>query len=399
MVINNGVEKPHYWNGNTATDFAVLTGWPANNTCKAFRPFKEYLFAFDVTKSGTRYPYRVMWSQAAEPGALPVTWTAAATNDAGEVDLSETPDIIIDALPLGEQLIIYKSSSMYSCRWIGGQQVFAFARLPGNVGMLGRNCVANTPVGHVVLTTGDIVVHQGNEPRSIANGRVRQTVFDELDNSYAEQASFVATNPSKSEVWICYPTDGNSTCTKAAIWNWSDDTWTFRTLRNVTAGGTGQTPLAVGYTWTTVPYTWTNTPETWGGKTAAQNDQHLVLAHASSQLGLVGHGLQDLGVSVTASAERTGLHLDDPQTIKLLREVWPHVDADDGTVISIYVGAHDKPSQSVTWESAATYTVGTDEKVDVMTSGRHLALKFVSTADKAWRVRSVDLDVTTMGRY
>jgi len=400
-LLNNGVDVPQYWNGNVATDFAALPSWPAGYLCKSLRPWKNYAFALAVTQAGTLYPYRVLWSAQTDPGAYPVSFDITdPTKDAGQFDLAETPDLLVDSLPLGDGLVIYKTGSMYLARYTGDPKyVFNFSRLPGDVGMIARNCAVNTPMGHVVLTLGDVILHAGGGPKSIADGRVRRAIFEQMDTTYAERACFVASNPTANEVWVCYPEDGNATCTKAAIWNWKDDAWSFRSLRNVTAGGTGQTPNAVGYTWATVPGTWADTTLTWGGKSATQNDQHLVLAHMAPALSLVGSGIQDVGVSTTAWAERMGIALDDPQTVKMVSTLWPRLEGDAGTVVGIQVGASMKPDVAPTWKPVVNYTIGTSDKIDCFAQGKFLAIRILSITDAPWRLRGIDMDVEPMGRW
>ena len=66
--------------------------------------------------------------------------------------------------------------------WLAlGARVF---RLPGAYGALTQNCVANTPMGHVVLTSGpDVVLHYANEPRSIVQGKWRRWLEANIDSS------------------------------------------------------------------------------------------------------------------------------------------------------------------------------------------------------------------------
>jgi hypothetical protein len=119
--------------------FANLTGWDATWRCKSLRPFKQYIVALDVTKAGTRYANMVKWSAAAVPGALPTSWDATdATKDAGEQDIAETTDVLIDQLQLGDINVLYKERSMYAMQYIGQPFVWRFYRLPGEVGMLAR---------------------------------------------------------------------------------------------------------------------------------------------------------------------------------------------------------------------------------------------------------------------
>ena len=111
--------------------------------------------ALNITKTATNYPHMVKWSDAAVPGAIPASWDeTSVTGDAGELDIAETSDVIVDGLPLGDAFIIYKERSAYSMTFIGQPSVFRFQRLPNCDGMLARGCAAMTPLGHVVLTSG-----------------------------------------------------------------------------------------------------------------------------------------------------------------------------------------------------------------------------------------------------
>ncbi|HNT40033.1 MAG TPA: hypothetical protein PKO45_13035 [Rubrivivax sp.] len=401
FVLNNGRDKPQWWDGDVANKFVDLPNWTATKIAKVVRGFRRFLVALDVTSDGTRYPFRVLWSALADPGSPPPSWDLSdATREAGEVDIVEAAGPLVDALPLGEQLIIYSPGSMHAMREIGGPLVMSFTTLPGRVGMLARNCAVDTPLGHVVLTNGDVIVHQGGAPRSIAAGRVRGAIFDELENSVAEQACFVAANPAANEVWVCYPTDGSGTCRRAAVWNWAADTWSFRDLPRVTAGGTGQTPLPQsGPQWSTIPGDWTAQAMPWGGKAIAPNDQHLVLAHAAPALSLADASLQDLGADITATAERIGMHLGQPDRMKLCRGVWPRIDGPHGEQVQIQIGAAMRPDQAPTWQSPRPYTIGSSEKVDGFAQGRYLALRLSSTGGGGWRLRGLELDVVPAGRF
>ena len=55
-------------------------------------------------------------------------------------------------------------------------------------------------MGHVVLSSGDIVLQTGQGAVSIANGFVKDYVFNNL-NSSAYKRAFVTSNPPKNEVW------------------------------------------------------------------------------------------------------------------------------------------------------------------------------------------------------
>ena len=397
MVINNGVDVPQFWGGDTGTNFAALTGWDAGWRCKSIRPYKNFLISLNITKSGTNYRHMVKWSHGADPGTIPSSWDEAdGTKDAGEQDLAETTDEIIDQLPLGDANIIYKERSMYAMRYIGAPFIWQFQRLPGEVGMLARNCAADTPKGHVVLAAGDLILHNGQGPQSLLTGRMRRWLFGQIDSTnYAR--SFVVANPPKNEVWVCFPQAGDTTCTLALVWNWADDTFGVRELPGVTCGAAGQLSFAAGSTWATDADTWDTDTTTWGTDEYNALESRLILAGADLQLQDTG-ALFD-GVAPTVVLERTGITLDEPDAVKTIRSVVPRVDAPAGTVITIQVGASMDAETSPTWGAAVNYTVGTTRKADLFATGRFLAIRFGSTSAPIWRIKSFDFDIIKRGMY
>ena len=399
LIVNNGKDKPQFWGGNVANDLAALTNWPSTATCKVMRPFRNYLVALDVTKSSTRYPHMVKWSSAADPGTVPASWDETnPANDAGEVDLAETTDAMVDALPLGDALIIYKSSSMYSMTYIGGQFIFSFRRLPGETGMLAPNCGAIVPMGHVVLTAGDVVLFNGQQTKSILTGKMRKWLFNNLDSNYYGR-SFVVSNPQLNEVWVCFPTTGSDVCTKAVIWNWADNTLTVRDLDGATCAASGPFTYTISNPWSSNAYNWDTDPTVWDVSDIPLSQASLLLGTDAPQLLVADLTTQFHGVAFTALMERTGLTFDDPDRVKLMTSITPRVDGATGQTLYIQAGAAMDAEGTYTWGTPVTYTIGSTRKADVMASGRFLAYRVYSTASINWRIRAMDVDVRAQGGY
>lgn len=400
LVMNNGVDRPVYWDGNTANDFANISAWDTNWRCASMRPFKQYIVALDVTKSGTRYPHMVKWSCAAVPGALPTTWDAAdATKDAGEQDLAETTDLLVDQLPMGDINVIYKERSMYGMQYIGAPFVWRFYRLPGEVGLMARGCVADTPKGHVLLTGGDIVLHSGNGPQSIATGRVRRWLFNSIDTTYYAR-SFVCSNYETNEVWVCFPESGSTSCTKAAVWNWNDDTWSVRTLQNATYGASGQVVNnGTALSWSADSASWSSDSTSWSSEGLGAVQASLLMTQTDPMIVQMEYGNTFGGTSPNCSIERTGLAFGQPDLVKTVKSITPRIEASPGTVFSISVGASMDAEVQPTWQSAVSYTAGTTRKANAFATGRFLALKIESTATTSWRLKSVDFELVKRGEY
>ena len=385
---------PAQYNGTftvTVTGASTLTytmsGTPAGNAS----PVGSY-----VVNTTQRFPNMVKWSHSAVPGTLPTSWDETdVTKDAGENDLAETPDLIVDALPLGDTLVVYKERSMYSMRFIGQPYIFQFQRIPGESGMLAKGCGAVTPLGHVVLTSGDVVLNTGQGVQSIVDGSVRRYIFANMDYTYYKR-SFVVTNPQKSEVLVCFPETGQTTCTKAAVWNWDSKVWGFRDLPNVTYGDNAQLNMDLGLLWSSDSESWDFDGSLWNENEYAPNEARLMLCSTSKVLAFDVGGTDD-GTPTTSVLERRGFTFDDTNSVKLGRSIIPRIDAPTGATISIEVGASMTADTEPVWNPPVTFTVGTDYKIDSMVSGRFLALRVSSTYP--FRLRSLDVDLVISGGY
>lgn len=393
LVISNGVDIPQAWGGTgTATN---LTAWDATWRCKSLRSFKNYLVALNITKSGTNYASMVKWSHAAEPGTLPDSWDEAdPTRDAGELDVAETDDEIVDGLALGDTFAIYKERSAYGMQYLANNAIFRVFKLPGNYGILSQNCVVDTPVGHVVLTNGpDVVRHYANEPTSILSGRWRKWLQDNIDPANF-RASFVVANIPKYEVWICIPTTGNTYCNRALVWNYEEDTLTLAEIPNLTHATIGLYQENAQQ-WSAVATTWADATDPWDTFDVSPR----LLASGSSKLYIMDEGDDQDGTAVAASFSRVGLSFGDPDTRKLLKGAVLRVDATAGTVLSVEGAYSDDVEGPYSYTAPVSYTVGTTRRADFFCSGRFVGIRVSSAAGGQWRIKSVGYDVTMLGSY
>jgi hypothetical protein len=396
LVMNNGKDVPVFWGGNTALNLATLTNWDANERAESIRPFKNFLVALNITKTATKYPHLVKWSHSADPGTIPTSWDETdVTLDAGEQDLSGS-DLLVDSLPLGDALILYKERSCWAMTHVGAPYIFRFQRLPGEHGMLARGCAVDTPVGHIVMSAGDIVVNTGSGTQSIANGAIRRYIFSNINQTYYKR-SFVTSNPAKNEVWVCFPFDNATSCDRAAVWNWVDKTWTVRTLTSATYGCIGTASIAD--TWDADSGVWDSDSTTWNESDYSPAESRLFMCHSTPLISLVDGGSTDFGSIIDATLERTGMTLGDPQRVKTIKGIRPRIDGDTGAEITIEIGASMVPDGTPTWSAAQTFTIGTDIKIDSFATGRFMSVRFSNSDYSQWRIRSFDIDYVTQGMF
>lgn len=389
LIVNNPVDGLYYWAGDTSIR---LRKFPFSYVADAGRPFKNYIVQLAPTISGTKYPHDVIWSNAAEPGAIPSSFVASSSNDAGRASLAETGGKLVDCLPLGDILIVYKLDARYAMQYVGGNDVFRFTRLPGSFGVYERQCVVDTPVGHVFLTQDkDVMVHQGGEARSIADGRMRKWLALKM-NPLPNTRMFLVKNPEKSEVWVCI-TSGASVsagCIYAAVWNWKDDTWGIfefpdNAFAPITCGANGYWQF--GSYRSDVLFT-----ANVGGKVALIHD------HSEGYIGPQTSSYQ----LTTPFISREGITLGDETTVKNLQRSRWNVDFSSYETLPKNITSWH--GSSMYQDTAATYVTASiaygsaawaDKRA---TGGKYIAAGITTTAVYPIQVRSFTLDVTNGGK-
>lgn len=399
-ILNNGVDQPQVWSPvATGTKLVALTAWPGTATARVFRMFRNFGFALDVTKSGTRFPHRVKWSHPADPGAVPPSWDEAdATKDAGEFDLPGA-GYLVDALPLRQSLIIYKENSTHMANFAGAPYIFNFQELFSDSGMLSADCAVEVEGSHVVLTASDVIRHDGSSKQSILDKQTRRWLFQNIDSTHYDRC-FVTKNVYFNEVLVCFPELGQTSCTKALVYNYRDGTVSFRALPNVTSGNTGLVDVSAGNTIDskTQPIdTYLNSFDE--NEFGAQLERTVLCTPSTPALVLVDSGTQFFDAFISAFMERTGISMGQPNQVKTISRVKPRFRAPQGTVIVFRVGGHMDLYGAVTWSDPVSFVVGVDVSADAFATGLFLAYRIESSTAYQWRLDGMDFEFRPRGRY
>lgn len=411
-IINNGVDVPQFWSPSTlAQRLQDLTNWPATLRAKVVRAFGPFLMAIGVTKSGTSFPHMIKWSHPADPGSVPVTWDETdGTHDAGEVDLPDTKaGLLVDMLPMGETMYIYKESSVRKGRFVGGRSIFDFGQsawLP-DTGILAPRCVTITGDGtrQVWASQDDILWHDGSKVRSLLSSRRRRELFNALDPvNYIN--SFMFTNPFYGEVWFCFVPNGATQPTRALIFNYLNggDVWPITDADGITFRN-----AAVGDIQNISSERWMDGTDVWNDDTgpwSSLSRRRVVLAGTDAtkfynlDSGATRDGtaftaiLQRLGLSVLGK-KRNGDWIVDFDRIKMWDTIWPRI---AGSAVSVRIGKQDLVDGPVTWNPAVTFDPTADIKIDTgPMSGRALAIEI--SGSSSFRISGYRTDVQDIGNF
>jgi hypothetical protein len=403
-VLNAGDGKPPmYWDQNLTHKFVDLPAWPAGVSCKVIRQYKNMLIALGVTKSGTLYPYMVKWSNLAVAGALPTTWNEAdATQDAGEFDLAEGQDPIVDGLGLKDSLIVYKESSTWAIDYIGGVFILKPRKVSGMSGLLNVNCAVDFDSGmqnmHFAVTGSDIVIHDGFSATSVLDKKARRFFFQNIDVTNKGKV-FVFKNPFLNEILVAYPSIGATWCDTALVYNYVDGTVTFRTLPNVTHAAYGPVDNSLAGNWSQDSAPWDTDLTAWNGPDYTPDTARVMMGSADTKLFLLDASASFDGALPDAWLERRALHFGAPERIKEISCVRPRISGNRGGTVLVRLGWSDTPDGDPTWADADPFTIGSTVKIDRFISGRYLAIRFETGTAFSWRLEGFSLEVADAGEF
>jgi len=408
-VLHNAMDAPWAWlSPNPATKMVLLANWPAGMKAYTLRSFKQYLIALQVTKGASYHPTMVKWSHPADPGTVPVSWDETdPTRDAGEYSLSETPGKCIDCVSMKDLNIIYKQDSVWGMQYIGGTYIFKFFKIFGDFGMPVRGCAAEYSSGkHFVFTGTDLVTHDGNSSKSIADGKVKKMLSEINEEQMA--CCFVTLHPAQAEVWFCLrrgPATKYAADT-AIIWNWQENTLTIRDLPDYRyiAPGRVDSVSSTQAVWATNTATWDTAGVVWAEYADIPAFQRL-LGLGDMNLNWVD-GLSQQKTPILLERTYVGFPVKsnappDLSCRKFVRRVWPRFTGATGTRLYISFGTADSVAESIKWRAPKLFVIGVTRKSDITLSGKVMAMRVTEDPATAgqfvWKYSGMDIDIEAEG--
>jgi hypothetical protein len=393
-VFTNGKDPLLFWNGDGAMAAATVPGWPVGTVCKAVAAFRFHVFALNIQNGSGTFENMIIWSDAAEPGALPASWTPGVANEAGSAILADTPGRCVGALPLQTQLLVYKPTSCYAVEYVGQPPLNIFTVRPTvrSTGLLSPHCLLDFGTQHLVMGNDDIVLFNGtNEPQSIAENRIKRFLASQIDETNANNA-FMIRDISNREVWVCVPESGSTFATVAHIWDERRNTWVTRDLHQVRYGTIGfVADSTVDNTWNADADTWDSDLSVWGGDDT-NSKTRVVLSEPSVLY------VEDTAdpVSVTGRIARYDLTFDDDTMVKVTSRVWVEGSGPGLLGMIFRLGSRADTEDDIAWGVFVTRQAG-GTPYEVV--GRYISIEIQQTGTDAWTVDRITIEADYNGSY
>jgi hypothetical protein len=205
--------KLYEWQLNTSTPAAQIANSPED--CKGLVVTEER-FIFALQADGN--PRKVAWCDREDN----TTWTPLATNEAGDIELQTSGEIMAGVRMRGRTLIVTNVDA-HIASYQGAPYVYGFERV-------GTACGAASRKGLVAIDQG--AFWMGREAFYYFDGsiakqlpcEVQDYVFDDMNSNQITKV-YAVHNSEYGEIWWFYPSDASVECDSYVAYDYLEGHW------------------------------------------------------------------------------------------------------------------------------------------------------------------------------
>lgn len=274
LIWTNGVDPVQAFSEGTNAPLGGLSS--IASTCRLLVRFQSYTIAIGTTEGGSYLPYRFRYSTPVSS----IEWDPNTYPAAGFNDLTDTSDEIVAVSKVGGNLVLGRETSiMLVTYWGTAYATWYFQYTLTNAGVLG-NAGMQQSKDLIMLVSqsgffgyvGDYSLHDIGDP--IFNYMLG--ALGDLDPTNAANI-FLFYNEQYDEMWLFYPSKGNTYCNKILRYSLKYKNWHVRILLSAMAGaGIAYNPS--GFEWVQLVGTWQQQNFTWSQRTVAGNFPFILFA-------------------------------------------------------------------------------------------------------------------------
>jgi hypothetical protein len=206
------------WQLDVSSDAAAVANAPVDNLGIVVT---EERFLFALGAGGN--PRKVQWCDR-EDNTL---WTPAATNEAGDIILQTSGQIMAGVRTRGQTLILTDIDA-HSASYQGPPFVYGFERVGTACGLLARKAVVTVDAGVFWMGRNAFHFYDGSSVREL-NCLVQDHVFGDINNTNISK-SWAMSLGDEGEIWWFYPSSSSSECDRYVMYDFKADWWSIGEL-------------------------------------------------------------------------------------------------------------------------------------------------------------------------
>ena len=173
---------------------------------------------FVVALGANNNPRLVQWSDREDR----TLWVPAATNEAGDIELQTTGQIMQGVRTRGQTLIITDVDA-HAMRYLGPPYVYGFERVGTSCGAVSRKAAADVDAGIFWMGQGGFYHFDGNTVKEIPC-EVRDYIFDDF-NTGQQSKIWAYANSEFAEIWWYYPSSSSIEIDRYVGYNYRENFW------------------------------------------------------------------------------------------------------------------------------------------------------------------------------
>lgn len=212
IACNAADGKIYEWTPPTASAISAVSNAPTG--CLGILVTNErILMAFGASSN----PRKVAWSDQEDN----TTWTADATNQAGDFEL-QTDGQIMQGIKARGQVLVLTDNDAHTATYVGPNDVFSFERVGGFCGAISRASAVTVDRGTFWM---------GNEDFFSFNGQVEQVPCEVADYVFSDMNRgqrtkiWATVNADWSEIWWFYPSAVSTEIDRYVAYNYAENHW------------------------------------------------------------------------------------------------------------------------------------------------------------------------------
>ena len=211
------------WTLNVANNAAPIANAPVNNKGLVVTD-ERFLFALGAGGN----PRKVQWSDREDN----TTWTPDVTNEAGDLELQTSGQIMLGIRTRGQTLILTDQDA-HAATYQGPPFVYGIERVGSSCGVISRRAAAAVDEGVFWMGLRGFHVYTGGAVQDLPC-EVSDYVFGSLNTGQASKA-YAVSNQKFNELWWFYPSGASVENDSYVVFNYAEQHWTIGKLAR-TAG-------------------------------------------------------------------------------------------------------------------------------------------------------------------
>jgi hypothetical protein len=219
--------KIYEWQLDNASAAAVLSNAPINNTAIMVT---DERFVFALASGGN--PQKIAWCDR-ENNNL---WTPAATNQAGDIELQTTGQIMCGVRVKGASLIL-TTSDAHTATYAGPPFVYGFTRVGSACGIISQQAAVGVDEGAFWMGPSGFYQFNGSSVQEMACD-VLDYVFADMNEAQRSKVCAIH-NAQFGEVWWFYPSGASTENDRYVVYDYKEGHWNIGTLSRTTGVDVG----------------------------------------------------------------------------------------------------------------------------------------------------------------